>query len=77
MTAKQSVARLILYICIAMGSSASAGLMTVNFADWRESASFALSVVMTGLITARSYIDNTPSRVTNPVIDFTRFPPMP
>jgi len=46
-----------------MGTSASAGLPTVNFTDWRETASFMLSVAMTGLITARSYIDQTPSMV--------------
>jgi hypothetical protein len=46
-----------------MGTSASAGLTTVNFTDWRETVSFALSVCMTGLITARSYIDQTPTLV--------------
>jgi Trk-type K+ transport system membrane component len=63
MNQKQSMARLSLYILIAMGTSASAGLPTVNFSDWRETASFMLSVAMTGLITARSYIDQTPSRI--------------
>jgi hypothetical protein len=63
MNQKQSLARLSLYILIAMGTSASAGLPTVNFTDWRETASFMLSVAMTGLITARSYIDQTPSMV--------------
>lgn len=66
MTPKQSTARLSLYILIAMGTAASAGLATVNFADWRETVSFALSVVMTGLITARSYIDQTPTQVSPP-----------
>jgi hypothetical protein len=66
MTPKQSALRLTLYILIAMGTSASAGLATVNFADWRETTSFALSVVMTGLITARSYIDQTPTQVPKP-----------
>jgi len=63
MKQKQSTARLTLYILIAMGTSASAGLPTVNFTDWRETASFILSVAMTGLVTARSYIDQTPTRV--------------
>jgi hypothetical protein len=63
MNQKQSIARLFLYILIAMGTSASAGLTTVDFSDWRETASFMLSVAMTGLITARSYIDQTPSRI--------------
>ena len=66
MTPKQSIARLTLYILIAMGTSASAGLATVNFTDWRESTSFALSVIMTGLITARSYIDQTPTQIDRP-----------
>jgi hypothetical protein len=63
MNQKQSIARLSLYILIAMGTSASAGLPTVDFSDWRETTSFMLSVAMTGLITARSYIDQTPSRI--------------
>ena len=63
MTQKQSIARLTLYILIAIGTSASAGLTTVNFMDWRETVSFVLSVCMTGLITARSYIDQTPTQV--------------
>jgi Trk-type K+ transport system membrane component len=66
MTAKQSTARLALYILIAMGTAASAGLTTVDFLDWRETVSFALSVCMTGLITARSYIDQTPTQIDRP-----------
>ena len=66
MTQKQSIARLTLYVLIAMGTSASAGLATVNFTDWRETASFILSVAMTGLVTARSYIDQTPTRIDTP-----------
>lgn len=66
MSQKQSIARLTLYILIAMGTAASAGLPTVNFADWRETCGFALSVVMTGLITARSYIDQTPTQIHKP-----------
>jgi hypothetical protein len=63
MTPKQSTARLTLYILIAMGTSASAGLPTIDFSNWREAAGFALSVIMTGLVTARSYIDQTPNQV--------------
>ena len=63
MTPKQSTARLMLYILISMGTAASAGLPTVDFSNWREVAGFALSVLMTGLITARSYIDQTPTKV--------------
>ena len=63
MTPKQSGARLTLYILIAMGTSASAGIPTVNFSDWRETSAFVLSVVMTGLVTCRSYIDQSPTQV--------------
>lgn len=63
MTPKQSTARLTLYILIAMGTAATAGLPTIDFANWREVTGFALSIVMTGLVTARSYIDQTPTQV--------------
>ena len=63
MTPKQSAARLILYCLISMGTSASAGLPTIDFSNWREVTGFALSVIMTGLVTARSYIDQTPTQV--------------
>ena len=63
MTPKQSTARLTLYILIAMGTSASAGLPTIDFSNWRETVGFALSIAMTGLVTARSYIDQTPTQV--------------
>ena len=63
MKQSESTIRLALYILIAMGTSASAGLMTVNFGNWRETVSFILSICMTGLITARSYIDQSPVAV--------------
>ena len=63
MTPKQSGARLTLYILIAMGTSASAGLPTIDFSNWREVTGFALSVLMTGLVTCRSYIDQSPTQV--------------
>jgi len=66
MSQKQSIARLVLYILIAMGTSASAGIPTVDFSDWRETTAFALSVLMTGLVTARSYIDTTPTKIDQP-----------
>ena len=66
---KQSSSRLTLYILIAMGTAASAGLPTVDFMDWRETVSFSLSVIMTGLITARSYIDQTPNQPAPPPQD--------
>jgi hypothetical protein len=63
MTAKQSTARLILYIATAMVTAASAGVATVDFSDWRQLLSLILSVLATGLVTARSYIDTTPGQV--------------
>jgi len=63
MTPKQSTARLILYVLIAMVTSATAGLQTVDFTNWKEVAGFTLSVIATGLITARSYIDQSPNQI--------------
>lgn len=63
MTSTQSATRLILYVAVAMVSAASAGLMTVDFSDNKQVAAFALSILTTGLITARSYIDKSPSEV--------------
>ena len=63
MTPKQSTARLVLYILIAMGTSASAGLPTIDFTNWREATGFVLSVLMTGLVTCRSYIDQSPNQI--------------
>jgi len=63
MTQKASTLRLTLYILIAMGTAASAGLATVDFENWREVCGFGLSIVMTGLVTARSYIDQTPTQI--------------
>lgn len=63
MTSSQSTTRLVLYVLVAMVSSASAGLATVDFADTKQIISFILSIIATGLITARSYIDKTPSEV--------------
>ena len=63
MTQKQSTARLVLYIVIAMGTAASAGLTVVDFADTKQVVGFAISVIMVGLVTARSYIDQSPNQV--------------
>ena len=52
-----------LYIIIAMGTAASAGLATVDFAELKDAVSFILSVIMTGLVTARSYIDQSPNQI--------------
>jgi Trk-type K+ transport system membrane component len=65
MTRKQSIARLVLYVLTAMVTAASAGLTTVDFADWRQAVAFVLSILATGLVTARSYIDQTPNMVSD------------
>ena len=66
MTSKESTTRLVLYILIAMGTAASAGIPTVNFSDAKHVIGFVLSVAMTGLVTARSYIDQSPNQVGKP-----------
>ena len=63
MTPAQSTARLALYVLIAMIATASAGVMTVDFSDSKQLAVFWLAIIASGLNTARSYIDQTPSRV--------------
>jgi hypothetical protein len=63
MDQKQSTARLIIYITIAMVTAAAAGVTTVDFTDVKQVALFTLAVLGAGLNTARSYIDQTPSRV--------------
>jgi hypothetical protein len=60
---KQSSTRLMLYVLIAMVTSASGGLQAVNFTDWKEATGYVLGIIATGLVTARSYIDQTPSRI--------------
>lgn len=66
MTRKQSIARLILYVVTAMTTAASAGLPSVDFADWRAVVAFAFSILATGLVTARSYIDQSQNQVVEP-----------
>lgn len=66
MTPAQSIARLALYVLIAMVTTASAGVLTVDFADPKQVAVFALAVIAAGLNTARSYIDKSPSEVNKP-----------
>lgn len=66
MTAKSSTARLILYVMIAMITTASAGVLTVDFHDQKQVAVFALAILAAGLNTARSYIDTSESQVPKP-----------
>lgn len=63
MSPKASNLRLALYVAVAMVTAASAGIATVDFGDGKQVASFALSVIATGLVTARSYIDKSESQV--------------
>ena len=63
MTPKQSAIRLFLYVMISMIGAASAGIDLVDFEDAKQVAKFALSVVLVGLVTGRSYIDQTPTQV--------------
>ena len=63
MTTLQSNTRLVLYVAISMLGSASAGLGSVNFSDAKAVWGFALGVLTVGAITARSYIDKTPSEI--------------
>ena len=66
MTSRQSTARLILYVAGAMLASASAGLATVDLSDPKGVIGYALSIATTGVITALSYIDKSPSEVAQP-----------
>lgn len=63
MTSKQSTVRLVLYVCIAMVTAASAGVLTVDFADAKQVSVFVLAIMAAGLNTARSYIDQTPNQI--------------
>lgn len=70
MTPKQSGIRLALYIALAMVMTALAGLQVIDFKDEKVVVGWILSIIATGLTTARAYIDQTPSRVeTKPVSD--------
>lgn len=66
MTPAQSAARLILYVLGAMLGSASACLSAVNFSEPKQVAAYFLGILTTGVITARSYIDKSPSEVIPP-----------
>jgi len=66
MTQKGSNARLTLYVSIVMLSTASAGLATVDFTHPKQVAGFVISVLVSGLVTARSYIDNSESQIDQP-----------
>ncbi len=63
MTAKQSTARLCLYIAQALLAAAVTGIMAVDFTDWKQVALFVLGIIAAGVNTARSYIDQSPTQV--------------
>lgn len=66
MTPKQSTARLCLYVAIAMLTAASSGVASVDFSDLKATVQFAMGILVTGLVTARSYIDQTPNQIKPP-----------
>lgn len=63
MTKSASTTRLVLYVVTAMLTAASAGLATVDFSDNKQVAAFVISVISTGAVTWRSYIDQSPSDI--------------
>jgi len=63
MTPSASILRLVLYVLSAMVMAASGGLASVDFSNGKQVAGYALGIIATGLITARSYIDKSPSEV--------------
>lgn len=63
MTQKQSTARLVLYVAISLVTSASSGIASVDLSDMKQTIGYALGILATGLVTARSYIDQTPTQV--------------
>ncbi len=66
MTPKQSTARLVLYVLIAMLTAASTGLQSLDHTDVKQLIGYIIGILVTGLITARSYIDQTPNQVAKP-----------
>ena len=63
MTPKQSTARLVLYVTISMLTAASTGLQSIDLASWKQVTAYILGIVITGLVTARSYIDQSPKQI--------------
>lgn len=66
MTPLDSKVRLGLYVACVMVSTASAGLIGTDFADPKQVAAYALGILGSGLITARSYIDKSPTEIQKP-----------
>jgi len=66
MTPKQSTARLTLYVLISMLTAASTGLQSLDHTDTKQLIGYVIGILVTGLVTARSYIDQTPNQVDKP-----------
>ena len=66
MTPKQSTARLVLYVLISMLTAASTGLQSLDHTDTKQLIGYVIGILVTGLVTARSYIDQTPNQVDKP-----------
>lgn len=58
--------RLALYVLIAMLTTALSTLEKVDFSDAKQIATWLGASVLSGAITARSYIDKSPSEVVRP-----------
>lgn len=71
MTPKQSTARLLLYVATSVITSASAGLATLDLANHKQLIGYALGILATGLVTARSYIDQSPNQVVTDAVTAT------
>lgn len=74
MTAQSSRNRLMLYIAIAMLGAAQNGTSIGWGLNW-ETVSYALSIITAGLVTARSYVDKSPSQIEVPPPEPEKKPP--
>lgn len=64
MTPEGSRNRLFLYIAIAMGTAINSGIQALPLDDVTKAwITFAVGVFMAGAVTARSFIDQSPSEV--------------
>lgn len=71
MTPKQSTARILLYVGTSILTSATAGLPTLDFNEPKQLIGYALGILATGLVTARSYIDQSPNQVVTDAVTAT------
>lgn len=60
--------RMFLYIAIAMGTAVNSGIQGLPLSDTTKAwVTFSVGVVMAGAVTARSFIDKSPSDADNKV----------